>query len=404
MKVQSSVRARLCGVAVLMAVVAGCGGGGGGGTPAPVPPGPAPAPPPTEVRGWSKPFGSASVVIGQSSFDEEDPRGGPATPVFNPPGRSAVTSDGKLLVSHGGNSLLIFDNYEAMNGPAADAEFSLPHAGRARTLWDFTAHGSKLVAAADANVLIYNAVPSGSVDANSFAGDGFTGCTPSRLEGRTSAHLTPDGRRLIVADTFNNRVLIWNGVDQATGSLGAADVVLGQQGMDLCVANDANGDRTSDDNPSEKTLFQPTSVWSDGERLVVADAGNNRVLIWNDIVQVVSSQGANHVIGQQDFVSRAEVPPTDMALSYPMAVDVSAAGELAVADTGNGRVLIWPAIPNGNGQPAKFVVGRPDFTHAEALPLSAKSLSAPEGVRFHGRNLIVNDTANNRVLVWRESD
>jgi len=28
----------------------------------------------------------------------------------------------------------------------------------------------------------------------------------------------------------------------------------------------------------------------------------------------------------------------------------------------------------------------------------------PQGARFHGRNLIVNDSGNNRVLVWREAD
>lgn len=35
---------------------------------------------------------------------------------------------------------------------------------------------------------------------------------------------------------------------------------------------------------------------------------------------------------------------------------------------------------------------------------SAKTLSFPTGVRFHDRNLIVNDRNNARVLVWREKD
>ena len=415
MKVQSSVRARLCGVAFLMALAAGCGGGGGGGEPGPGAPAAPPAGPPVgppavpEVRGWSKPFGSASVVLGQSVFDGFDPEGGAGTPIYFPQGRPAVTSEGHLLVTESGNYALVFGNYEAMNGPVADGRFEI----RDRIgVYDLSTSGAKLIVASAFTVSILNSAPTGGVaDPDVFAGDGSSGCSASQLEEVTAAALTPDGRRLIVADTDNHRVLIWNDVDQATGALGAADVVLGQEGMNTCEAN-------ADGSPDSGTLSQPRSVWSDGLRLIVSDAGNNRLLVWNDITNITDFQAPDVVIGQQDDSeaepNRGQGAPSGISLSGPRGVDVSALGELAVADTGNNRVLIWRAIPNTADKQADLVVGQSDFTHGAAndpgqtgqhgTTLSAKTLSMPEGVRFHGRNLIVNDHGNHRVLVWRESD
>jgi len=410
MKVQSSVRARLCGVAFLMALAAGCGGGGGEepglGAPAAPPAGPPAIP---EVRGWSQPFGSASVVLGQSGFDQLDPGGGAATPIVFPLGRPAVTLDSQLLVPDGGSSVLVFGSYGATNGPAADSQFAIRDQS---AVYDLSTSGTKLVVAGQFRVSILNGVPTGAtVDADVFAGDGTPGCSDSRLEQFTAAVLTPDGRRLIVADRNNHRVLIWNDVDQAAGALGAADVVLGQEGMNTCESN-------ADGSPDSGTLFQPSSVWSDGLMLIVADAGNNRLLIWNDITNVSDFQAADVVIGQQNASetapNRGQGAPSGISLSEPRAIDVSALGELAVTDTGNNRVLVWRTIPNTADKQADLVVGQSDFAHGAAndpgqtglhgTTLSAKTLFLPQGARFHGRNLIVNDHGNHRVLVWRESD
>ena len=414
MKVQSSVRARLCGVAFLMALAAGCGGGAGGepglGAPAAPPAGPPVGPPAIpEVRGWSKPFGSASVVLGQSGFDQLDPGGGAATPIFFPLGSPAVTLGGQLLVSNGGNSALVFGSYGPMNGPVADGEFGV----RNQTgVYDLSTSDSKLIVASAFTVSILNSTPTGGIaDPDAFAGDGTPGCSDSRLEQFTAAVLTPDGSRLIVADTNNHRVLIWNDVDLAAGALGVADVVLGQEAMNTCEPN-------ADGSPDSGTLFQPSSVWSDGLRLVVADSGNNRLLIWNDITNVADFQAADVVIGQQNASetapNRGQGAPSGISLSEPRAVDVSALGELAVTDTGNNRVLVWRTIPNTADKQADLVVGQSDFAHGAAndpgqtgqhgTTLSARTLSLPQGARFHGRNLIVNDSGNNRVLVWREAD
>jgi hypothetical protein len=391
-----------------MALTAGCGGGGGG-EPGGAPP---PAGPPTavEVRGWSKPFGSASVVLGQSGFDRSDPQGGPATPLAYPAARSAVTLDGKLLVSPSGNGVSVFSNYGAMNGPVADTAFSF-EGGLSRVVTDLSTQGRKLVVSANFLVLLFDSTPAGGTAApQAFAGDGTNGCSESQLGESTAAYLTPNGR-LVVADMRNHRVLIWNDVEGATGSLGPAHVVLGQPSMVGCAMNDDRG-------AMRRTLAYPRSVWSDGVKLVVADTGNSRVLVWDDMETITSFQDADHVIGQQDFVSgapnRGQAIPSGATLAFPTSVHVSAEGELAVADQENSRVLIWRAIPQRDGQAADHVVGQGDFFHGAAndpdqtgqpgSSLSAKTLNFPEGATFRGRDLIVNDTGNHRVLVWRESD
>lgn len=416
MRVQSNVRARLCGVAVLMALVAGCGGGGGGSAdpgPSAPPSGPPAGPPPAaEVRGWANPFGSAVAVLGQSRFDQEDPEGGPATPFPNLNGAPALTSDGKLLVADNGN-VYGFDSYDTANGPVADSEITLVHLGAAFAAIGLAIQGEKLVAAtANDMILIYNEIPTaGNVPANATAGEGF-GCDSTHLTGPNAAYLTPagNGQRLIVADTFNHRVLIWFNVP-SSGPAGPADRVLGQQGMNTCEAN-------ADGSAGRETLNAPSSVWSDGTKLIVADTGNNRVLIWNDISDVSDFQGADVVIGQQNFLAtepnRGQPTPSGITLSTPRTVDVSASGELAVTDAGNSRVLIWRAIPSSADRLPDFVVGQGDFFHGAAndinqtgvpgTALSAKTLRNPTGARFHGRNLIVNDGGNDRVLVWHESD
>ncbi len=81
-----------------------------------------------------------------------------------------------------------------------------------------------------------------------------------------------DEKRLFVADTSNNRVLVWHGIPRGTvGS--AADTVLGQPDMD------ANGEnRWSSVGPD--TMCWPYGLSLAGDRLAIADSGNNRVVIW----------------------------------------------------------------------------------------------------------------------------
>lgn len=428
MKLSLSARSRLFGAGLLMALAAGCGGGGGGGGdaghggPPPGPPGaPVPPPPaPPEVRGWSKSFGSAAVVIGQAGFDQLDPTGTAATPLPTPWYSPAVSADGRLFVASG-SLLLAFEQLNAENGPAATLTYDLNEAFLVQVAGGVSAQGSKLVVTAGHQVHIFNSAPVSQEDApNVSSSTGAPGCSASQLRQPRSAFLTPQGQ-LVVADSFNHRVLIWNAVPD-DGLLGNANIVLGQQNMTKCAENDVDGDGTTD-SATAATMAFPSSVWSDGVRLLVADEANHRVLVWNtfpsegDALSLLPSQ----ILGQQNFTfvgpNGGQNTSSATSLLRPSSVDVSADGELAVADSGNNRILIWNSIPTDDdprGQAANHVVGQSDFVHRHpndasqsgtsgAVP-SAKTLKDPIGVLFHGRDLIVNDHGNDRVLIWHEGD
>ncbi len=80
-----------------------------------------------------------------------------------------------------------------------------------------------------------------------------------------------DGERLAVADTANNRVLLWDGLP--IDGRGGADHVLAQPDFS------SNGENrwTS---VQRDTLCWPYGLSLRGDMLAIADSGNNRVMIW----------------------------------------------------------------------------------------------------------------------------
>jgi hypothetical protein len=90
--------------------------------------------------------------------------------------------------------------------------------------------------------------------------------------------VTTSGGDLIAADTANNRVLAWRAAAAVGGPGAAADVVLGQHGFDPAGEN-----RWSAVTPDSLCWPYGLSAAVDarlGEVLAVADSGNNRVVLW----------------------------------------------------------------------------------------------------------------------------
>lgn len=216
-----------------------------------------------------------------------------------------------------------------------------------------------------------------------------------------------DGTRLYVADMLNHRVLIWNSLPTTNNQ--PADIVLGQADFE---SNIEHAEVTA------ATLNWPYSVYSDGTRLFVADAGNNRVLIWNSI-PTSNNQEADLALGQLNLTSRADnfLSAAANRLKYP--VDVFSDGtRLFVVDQGYHRVLVWNQIPTATATPADLVLGQANFSGT--LPnrrmtainagngdpvdppsdITGDLLSSPSGVYSDGTKLVVTDTTNSRVLVW----
>src|SRR5579864_5279073 len=173
---------------------------------------------------------------------------------------------------------------------------------------------------------------------------------------RTPTGIATDGKVLAVADTDNNRVLIWRSIPTVNGA--AADIVLGQP--------DFTTGKVGLDN---KSFRGPQGVWIQGNRIFVADTQNHRVMIWNNIPSA-NNQPADVVLGQPNFNTAPASTVSDTAaqannLFSPVSV-TSDGQRLFVADLGHNRVLIWNSIPTQTQQPADVVVGQPDMTSSVA--------------------------------------
>lgn len=200
--------------------------------------------------------------------------------------------------------------------------------------------------------------------------------------------------RLLVGDAWHHRILVWNEIPSLSDT--PPDFAIGQSQLSQVDVNRGSV-------PSLKTLYWPYGLAWVRDRLYVADTGNRRVLAWNGIPE--PNQPADVILGQPDESARDENRGGPVAAnSFRWPHDFAGVGEcLFVADAGNHRVLGWKQHPL-NDCPADWVIGQKDFTTAYELPYDAQGpqrLRFPYAIDSCGDMLAVADTANNRVLFWR---
>ena len=198
--------------------------------------------------------------------------------------------------------------------------------------------------------------------------------------------IATDGIHLFMNDFSDSRVLVWNKLPTKTNT--PANVVLGQTDFNSKVT----GTTQSRLDSPEEGLFVAKG------KLFVSDRNNNRILIWNSI-PTTNGADADVEIGQPDFMSKNPAT-TQTGLDEPEGL-WSDGTKLVVADFFNNRVLIWNTIPTTNEAPADVVVGQPDFTSFDSPePPTSQSLNRPGGVASDGTRLYVEDSGNNRILVY----
>lgn len=146
--------------------------------------------------------------------------------------------------------------------------------------------GTRLLVADACNnrILVYDALPTTTfAPADVVIGQATmteTACTACSLDEPFNyvERLAVGGGRLVVAEWFGHHVLVWNSIPTANGV--EPDLVLGQPGTGAtCVANDDDQNGVSGD-PSGRTFNRPWDTWTDGDRLLVTDYDNHRVLLW----------------------------------------------------------------------------------------------------------------------------
>ena len=153
---------------------------------------------------------------------------------------------------------------------------------------------------------------------------------------RAPTGVASDGRVIAVADTDNNRVLIWSRIPTTNGV--PADVVVGQPDF-------THNSIPSGNVPTAKSMRGPQGLWIQNGKLFVADTQNHRVLIFNSI-PTANGAAADLVLGQKSLTSFVEPDltknsndATPSTLSSPVSV-TSDGVRLYVADLGHNRVLI----------------------------------------------------------------
>jgi uncharacterized protein (TIGR03437 family) len=262
--------------------------------------------------------------------------------------------------------------------------------------------------------------------------------TPSATSMRAPQGVWILNGKLYIADTGNNRVLIYNHIPAQNGA--AADVVLGAPNFTTYIQPSLASLSTSNAaGASASTMLNPVSVTSDGSHVYVTDLGYNRILIWNKIPST-NGQAADLVIGQPDMTSSiannsftgvaaqsstdttnfetpvlCHTPTGTDPLANPTYPNVCAATlnfprfalsdgqHLFIADGGNDRVLVFRNIPSTNGALADAVLGQLGGTVDQAAD-AVDSMDTPTSLAWDGTNLYVADPYNLRIMVFTVSD
>lgn len=219
------------------------------------------------------------------------------------------------------------------------------------------------------------------------------------------------GNDLYAADAGNHRVMIFP--QQAGATFTSATRLLGQSDFKYNSINRIEG---------REFFFQGSGIFagggvaidlsSDPPHLYVSDAGNNRVLGFKDYRKVTFGASADVVLGQPDlFTGMINYPKndpnqtTDQGLFSPQGLVVDKAGNVYVADSGNGRVLRFPspfAQPAGAPVAANLVVGQSSF-FTKIPDASASTMKTPVGVALTAEgHLVSSDASFNRILFFRK--
>jgi hypothetical protein len=356
----------------------------------------------------------AAVILGGGSAALAEPVAPAADTLFGPRGAALLAPGGPLLVADTGHHrLLIWRRRPRTDREPADLVIGQPdfaHEGR-NARGDLTAAtlnlptgiaaGAGAVVVADAwnhRVLIWHGVPARAnqpADVVLGQADGHAGTAGADTLNWCYGVAICDGK-LLVADTGNRRVLVWDAIPERSGA--PADLVLGHRAF---TARDEN----AGDAPGAVGMRWPhgIAIWR-GE-LLVADAGNNRIMGWRTLPGA-HGQPCDYVLGQATSAgvdhNRGAYYPTAVTLNMPYGIAVLG-DRLAVADTACSRLVGFAPSGGATGAPARWLSGQRRFCDKgdnRWKPAARDSVCWPYAITACDTTAVVADSGNNRVLLW----
>lgn len=188
---------------------------------------------------------------------------------------------------------------------------------------------------------------------------------------------------LFIADSANARVLGFTAIPDAN-NVNAA-FVLGQPDF-----------TTTERVVAANSMDSPEAVTTTGGNLMVTDTDLNRVTVYNGI-PTTGEEEPVLVVGQQSLDTRTGACDRQ-TLIHPHAHFLTPDGKLLIADAANNRVLVWNEMPQENGAPADFVLGQSGFENCSFL--ENENFKHPAAIWSDGEQLIVADSEKHRILIW----
>ena len=222
------------------------------------------------------------------------------------------------------------------------------------------------------------------------------GPTVQSLYNPSDVALDETNNKMYVADTLNNRVLVYEMDGTNTLIDLDADYVLGQ---DDFRENQVGTTATTMDSPVGLAMDSTFNV------LFVTDSGNERVLVYDFGLGAPLSSGraADYVIGQSDFVSTA-ASTSSVGFSAPKGIDYDSENQLLyVVDSGNERVMVFDGASISTGMAATYALGElTDFNSTGGIDCTQYAAVGATDVEVDEfLDLVyVGDASNNRVTVY----